>query len=104
MEIKKHEEVLFVIEVYGYAPEFWPAVAYRKAKGQSREHPKGQYKKGEERQKEIKCPYCGQLLLTVSVNRRLDLLRFGKRERINCHEYRNCHKCHEKVGIIYLAG
>jgi ssDNA-binding Zn-finger/Zn-ribbon topoisomerase 1 len=96
MEIKNNEEILFAIAVYGYAPEFWPSVAYRKAKEQSR--------KGEERQKEIKCPYCGQLLLTVSVNRRLDLIRFGKRERISCHEYRNCHKCHEKVGIIYLAG
>jgi DNA-directed RNA polymerase subunit RPC12/RpoP len=97
MEIKNHEEILFVIAVYGYAPEFAPAVAFCKRGN------KGQTEK-KKRQKEIKCPYCGQLLITVCVSRRLELFRFGKREKANCHEYRSCHKCHEKVGIIYLAG
>jgi len=96
MEYKNCREILFVIEVQGHAPEFWPTVAYRKsgAKQQSNEHL---------RQKEIKCPYCGKLFMIVCVTRRLDLIRFKKKERAYCHEYRKCHKCHESVGIIYIS-
>jgi len=96
MVIKKQEEVLFAIAVYGHGHGLWPAVIYRKIKVWAG--------KGEDRQKEIKCPYCGQLLLTISANRRIEIIRIGKKERRNCHEYRNCHKCHKKVGIIYRAG
>jgi len=97
MELKNHKEILYVIEVHGYAPEFWPATAYRKDSSKKPiEEP--------ERQKEIKCPYCGKLLMVVSINRRLDLMRFKKREKAGCHEYRKCRKCHENIGIVYLAG
>jgi len=96
VEYKNSEEILYVVAVYGYAPEFWPAIAYRRS---------GVNKQAEEpeRQKEIKCPYCGKLFMVVSIKRRLDLIRFKKREKADCHEYRKCRKCHENVGIIYLA-
>jgi len=96
MELIKDEEILYVIAVYGYAPEFWPAIAYRRS---------GKREKAEEseRHKEIKCPYCGKLFMVVSVKRRLDLIRFKKREKAGCHEYRKCRICHENVGIVYLS-
>jgi hypothetical protein len=97
MELKScHEEILFAIEVHGYAPEFWPAVAFRKSGGA-----KEQSKQG--RQKEINCPYCGELFMIVAEKRRLDLVRFKKRVRVKCHEYRKCKMCYEHIGIVYLA-
>jgi ssDNA-binding Zn-finger/Zn-ribbon topoisomerase 1 len=96
MQTVKHEEVLYIIEVHGFAPEFFPAVAYR------RNGPKKP--KVPERQKEIKCPYCGKLFMVVSVERRLDLVRFTHRVKMKCHEYRKCVKCRESIGIVYLAG
>ena len=96
MELINREEILYAILVYGHAPEFWPAVAFRRSGGKKEpEEP--------ERQKEIKCPYCGKPLMVVSVKRRLDLVRFKQRGRESCHEYRKCRKCHENIGIVYLA-
>ena len=98
MEYKNSEEILYIFEVYGHAPEFWPAIAYRKGGGAKKQPEEP------ERQKEIKCPYCGKLFMVVSVKRRLDLRRFKKREKAACHEYRKCHKCKENIGIIYISG
>ena len=98
MGCKNSEEILYVIAVYGHAPEFWPPVAFRKDGGRSKK------KQDEpERQKEIKCPYCGKLFMVVSVKRRLDLIRFSARMKADCHEYRKCRKCHENVGVLYLT-
>ena len=96
MNFITHEEILYVIEVHGYAPEFWPAVAYRTDGTKKR--------KAAERQKEIKCPYCGKLFMMVSVSRKLDLVRFKARIKADCHEFRKCRKCHENIGIVYMAG
>jgi DNA-directed RNA polymerase subunit RPC12/RpoP len=89
------EELLYVIEVFGEAPEFWANSAFRiqGSKGFREEH---------ERQKEIKCPHCGNLFMVVSVKRRLDLVRLTRRVKTACHESRDCRKCHEKIGIVYL--
>jgi len=95
MVLKNNEEVMFIIEVHDFAPEFWPTVAYRKSGGKKKEEP--------ERKKEIKCPYCGKLFMLVSVNRRLDLVRFRQKVNASCHEYRKCRQCHENIGIVYLA-
>ena len=95
---KNHEEVLYVIEVRGYAPEFWPAVAFRRTGGKGKKKPQAK-----ERQKEIKCPYCGKHFMQVSEKRRLDLVRFNARVKAKCHEYRKCKICHESIGIVYLA-
>ena len=89
-------EILCIIEVHGFAPEFWPAVAFRRNGAKHSKEP--------EKQKEIKCPYCGKLFMTVGISRRLDLVRFKTRVKVNCHEYRKCRKCHENIGIVYLAG
>ena len=97
MEIKRHEEILYLIEVYGYAPEFWPAVAYRR-NGVKKKQPR------HERLKEIKCPYCGKLFMVVNETRRLDLVRFTHRTSAGCHEYRQCRQCRENIGIVYLGG
>jgi len=96
MEYKNSEEILFIIEVHGYAPEFWPAVAFRKS-GRAKEP------KEPERHKQINCPYCGKLFMVVSEKRRLDLVRFTTRVKAICHEYRKCKKCHENIGIVYLS-
>jgi len=95
MDYKTSEEVLYVIEVFGHAPEFWPAVAFRK-KGN-----KGKQPEESERLKEIKCPYCGKRFMLVNEKRKLDLLRFSTRIKAPCHEYRQCRLCHEKVGVVY---
>ena len=67
MEFIKHEEILYVIEVHGHAPEFWPAIAFRKKDKKGVED--------NERQKEIKCPYCQKLFMVVNEKRRLYLVR-----------------------------
>jgi len=94
METKAQEEILYAIAVHGYAPEFWPSVAYRR---------KGKFDEPPERLKEIKCPYCQRVLLCVSVSRKLELYRYPKRVKVDCHEYRTCNICHETIGIIYYA-
>jgi len=96
MEYQHTEEVLYVIEVFGYAPEFWPAMAFRKDGSKKNENPAEP-----ERQKEIKCPACGKLFMVVNHQRRLNLVRFSKRFNAPCHEYRKCHKCHERIGVRY---
>jgi len=96
MELLDYEQILYVIEVHGYAPEFWPVVAFR------RDGNKKQAKEPE-RQKEIKCPYCGKLFMVVNEKRKLDLVRFTHRVNASCHEYRKCRKCHENIGIVYFA-
>lgn len=94
LDILNNEEILFSIAVYGYAPEFYPVLAFRKTK-----------RAGVlEKLKEIKCPYCGKNFMEVAVSRKLELWRYGKRTKADCHEYRKCKCCFEKVGIIYLAG
>jgi DNA-directed RNA polymerase subunit RPC12/RpoP len=95
METNVQEEILYAIAVHGYAPEFWPAAAFRR---------KGRFEEETERRKEIKCPYCGRLFMRVGVSRKLELYRYPKRVTLNCDEYRKCNICHEKIGIIYLAG
>jgi len=97
MKLKNHEEILYIIEVHGFAPEFWPAIAYRR--GGKKKEPETP-----ERKKEIKCPYCGKLFMIVSEKRRLDLVRFTNRVKASCHEYRQCRQCRENIGIVYLAG
>ena len=95
MEIQNSRDILYVITVYGHAPEFWPAIAFRK--GKSKKQPEEP-----ERLKEIKCPYCGKLFMVVNEKRRLELLRFTARKRAACHEYKKCRKCHEHIGIMYF--
>ena len=99
MEYKDSEEILYIIEVHGHAPEFWPAIAFRKSGGKNNKQPEEP-----ERKKEIKCPYCGKHFMIVSEKRRLDLVRFTAKVKAKCHEYRKCKKCHENIGIVYLAG
>ena len=94
IETKNHEEILYAIAVYGYAPEFWPAAAYRRQG----------HTAGNGRLKDIKCPYCGKLLLTVNITRKLELFRFAEKVKAECHEYRKCKACFENIGIIFLAG
>ena len=96
MDYKNSEEILYVIAVYGHAPEFWPAIAFRRG-GKSKNQPEEA-----ERTKEIKCPYCGKLFMVVSEKRRLDLIRFPEKMKADCHEYKKCRKCHENVGVLYL--
>jgi len=94
METTPHAGILYIIAVHGHAPEFWPAVAYRRGKGRI---------KTAGRQKEIKCPYCGRHFMYVSVSRKLELYRRPKKGPAVCHESRTCKICHERVGIIYVA-
>ena len=96
MVFKNNEELLYIIEIFGHAPEFWPVMAFRKegTGGKKKpEHP--------ERMKEIRCPYCGKQFMLVSQKRKLDLLRFTARTKAPCHEYRKCKLCHENIGIVY---
>jgi len=89
--IVTQREILYAIYVRDFAPEFWPAVAFRRA-----EHFK------DERRKIIKCPYCGKQLTAVGESTRLELFRYPRRMQVNCHEYRKCNACNETVGIIFV--
>jgi len=91
METTVKEGILYAIAVHGYAPEFWPAVAFRR---------QGSFKTTE-RQKEIKCPYCQRHFMSVSVSRKLEIYRYPRRVKVDCHEFRKCNVCHETIGIIY---
>ena len=96
MDLKNNEDILYIIEVHGHAPEFWPLMAFRRSGGKKQpDEP--------ERKKDIKCPYCGKLFMVVSVKRRLDLIRFTHKVKASCHEYRQCRQCRENIGIVYLA-
>ena len=98
MEYKNSEEILYVLEVFGHAPEFWPAIAFRKSGSNGNQPPAEP-----ERRKEIKCPYCGKQFMVVSAKRKLDLLRYPERMKTPCHEYRKCRICHEQIGVRYRA-
>jgi len=95
LKLVNNEEILYIIEVHDFAPEFLPDVAYRKTGGKEAKEP--------ERQKDIKCPYCGKLFMIVNETRRLDLVRFKRRVKADCHEYRKCKKCRENIGIVFLT-
>jgi ribosomal protein L34E len=87
----ENEEVMYTLVVYGYAPELWSArVAFRREKGFD-----------VIRKKVIKCPYCGRSLVSVDQSTRIEIYRYQRGEKRACHEYKTCHVCHEKVGIVF---
>jgi len=94
MKTTNRYEILYAIAIHGYAPEFWPDMAFRR---------KGQFDIPE-KQKKIKCPYCGKLFMTICMSRKLELYRYPKKAKIICHEYRKCRVCYEMIGVIYQAG
>jgi len=83
---------IYAIVVYGLVPEFMPHLAFRRAK-----HYKTAGKK------EIKCPYCKELLKLVEVTTKLELIRYPKKIKIPLHKSMTCSKCRNVVGIIYKA-
>ena len=93
MGTTKRTETRFAIAVYGYAPEFWPPTAFRRQKRLD----------GRVKLKEISCPYCGKLFMSVCVSRRLELYRYTKEIEFSCHEYKKCKLCFERIGVIYCA-
>lgn len=78
--------------IYGIAPEFLTGVAFRKAK-----------RFNAERQKIIKCPYCGRQLTAVDISTKIELYRYPRKAEVSCHEYKKCHICHKTVGIIFAG-
>jgi len=86
------EEEMYAIIVHGIVPEFMPHLAFRRDK---------HYKKADT--KEIKCPYCGELLRVVEITSKLELIRYPKKakSKISWHKFMLCGKCHNMVGIIY---
>jgi len=89
--VAEGREAYFFV-MHGVPLDMFPSVAYRKAKDFKTE-----------RQKEIKCPYCGRPLTTVSLATKVELFRYPKKKHVSCHEYRKCHVCHETAGIIFAS-
>ena len=94
MDNKNHESELCAIIVYGIVPEFMPHIAFRRDK---------HYKKAGK--KEIKCPFCGELLKVVEVTAKLELIRYPKKskDKVPWHKSTSCGKCRSVIGIIYKA-
>lgn len=94
MEYEKEteEKDTYLLVIHGIAPELWGAVAFRKAAGFTIE-----------RQKVIKCPYCGKRLTAVDNSTKLEMYRYPKKAEINCHEYRKCGACGETVGLVFIS-
>ena len=90
MNMTATEAMNYFFIIHGVPPEFYPSVAYRRAKGFT-----------EERQKIIKCPYCGRRLTSIDDSTKIELYRYPRRKEIHCHEYRKCHACRETVGIVF---
>jgi hypothetical protein len=84
-------DVEYALVYHGFFPDGSPKVAYRRV-----------VKFAEERQKTIKCPYCGKPLTTVDVSTRVEIYRYPRKGGITCNEYRKCHACHERVGIMFV--
>jgi hypothetical protein len=84
-------ETEYIYMIYGVFPDKQPKAAFRRAVKF----------KDEERQKTIKCPYCGKPMTTVDVSTRVEIYRYPKKEGLTCSEYRKCHACHERVGIVF---
>jgi hypothetical protein len=85
------DDAEYALVYYGFFPDGSPKVSYRRA-----------VKFAEERQKTIKCPYCGKPLTAVDVSTRVEIYRYPRKERLTCNEYRKCHACHERVGIVFV--
>jgi hypothetical protein len=77
---------------YPYDDLLLPPVSYRRT---------GQFI--QERQKEIKCPYCDRLLAVVAATMKVALYREPKRKDVTCQVYRKCHSCHGVVGMVFDA-
>ena len=88
------ENEMYAIVVYGLVPEFMPHLAFRRDKHFNKAN-----------MKEIKCPYCRELLKIVEVTAKLELIRYAKKakDKISCHKSISCKKCHNEIGIIYKA-
>lgn len=54
-----------------------------------------------ERQKIIRCPYCGKQLTAIDISTKIELYRRPRKANVVCHEYRRCNSCRETVGIIF---
>lgn len=84
------ETVNYMLIIHGVPLDWSSGVAYRKTK-----------EFAAERQKIIKCPYCGKQLTSIDVSTRIELYRYPKKAEVSCHEYRKCHACRKMVGILF---
>lgn len=83
-------ESSYFLVLHGVPPDWFPQTAFRKSKGFTAE-----------RQKAIKCPYCGKILTAVDPMTKIELYRYPRKSEVSCHEYRKCAACREVVGIIF---
>jgi len=91
MATTETNSINYLFIIHGLPLEFPSGIVYRKAKGFT-----------VERQKTIKCPYCGKQLTSIDVSTKIEIYRYPKKSDVSCHEYRKCHACHEIVGIIFV--
>jgi len=82
---------LYIIETEGFVPELM-AVSYRRAKHFNTRD-----------RKIIKCPYCGEIFITVDKSAKLKLLRHSGKAAINLDYSKQCGACYKTIGIIYAT-
>jgi hypothetical protein len=88
----KADDDIYVLVVYGFAPEFYDGIAFRKDKAYKARRTKG-----------IDCPYCGRPFDTVDSSTKVMVYRYSKNTDFNCHTFRACKSCHGMVGIRYAS-
>ena len=52
--------------------------------------------------KKIKCPFCGEELLYVDKEIKVELFRLPARKPVKCHKHETCEACDNKVGLNFV--
>ncbi len=85
----ENEDDVFVILIYGFAPEFYEHFAFRLDKSYRR------------RQKDVICPYCGNVFETVDFCIKFEVERFSRKSAQVIHRTKTCRICHRIVGVRF---
>ena len=90
--VGKDDELFYVFEIDGYAPEFYSGVAFQKYAGLNKS-----------RMKEIHCPHCTKVYTIVDLSVKVQVVTFPNKKNILCHEVKKCKICNKPVGLKFVV-
>jgi len=88
---REAKTAFYVIEVQGFAPEFFTGVAFRK-----------KIQPDIASMKEIHCPQCKRFYTHIGKSVKVQIHVYPSKKGIRCHELRKCRICHSEIGINFL--